>query len=72
MASSVLSLTISLSVEAKTEPVSDLAKNTADYAVSTYQKDMVNSLRELVKYNTLAKTAYLLTTIQPILPLKQS
>ena len=35
--------------------VSSLAKTTADYAVSTYQKDMVNSLRELVKYNTLAK-----------------
>jgi dipeptidase D len=34
--------------------VSPLAKQTAEYAVQTYQKSMVTSLAELVKYNTLA------------------
>jgi dipeptidase D len=34
--------------------VSSTAKLTADYAVQTYQKAMVASLAELVKYNTLA------------------
>ncbi|MFT4724890.1 MAG: dipeptidase D [Colwellia sp.] len=34
--------------------VSSTAKLTADYAVQTYQKSMVASLAELVKYNTLA------------------
>ncbi|TWX47849.1 dipeptidase [Colwellia hornerae] len=34
--------------------VSSTAKQTADYAVQTYQQAMVASLAELVKYNTLA------------------
>ena len=36
------------------EAVSDMAKNTADYAVKTYQSAMVKSLAQLVKYNTVA------------------
>jgi dipeptidase D len=55
MVSSLLSLTLSHSTEAQTSSVSNVAKATADYAVSTYKNDMVSSLRELVKYNTLAK-----------------
>jgi dipeptidase D len=34
--------------------VSPIAKQTAEYAVQTYQESMVASLTELVKYNTLA------------------
>ncbi|NQZ89293.1 MAG: dipeptidase [Colwellia sp.] len=34
--------------------ISPIAKQTADYAVQTYQKSMVASLAELIKYNTLA------------------
>ena len=34
--------------------ISLTAKQTADYAVKTYQKSMVTSLAELIKYNTLA------------------
>ncbi len=48
-------ISFSLPVEAKTSTVSNFAQTTADYAVSTYQDDMVNSLRQLVKHNTLAK-----------------
>lgn len=33
--------------------ISVLAENTANYAVSTYKKDMVDSLAKLVKYNTV-------------------
>ncbi|XQW85993.1 dipeptidase [Thalassotalea piscium] len=35
--------------------VSKLADTTAEYAVATYTKPMVDSLAELVKYNTVAK-----------------
>ena len=48
-------ISFSPQVKAKDSTVSDLAKTTADYAVATYQDDMVNSLRQLVKHNTLAK-----------------
>lgn len=34
--------------------VSNQAENTANYAVKTYKKDMVNSLAKLVKHNTVA------------------
>ncbi|MDO6444242.1 dipeptidase [Colwellia sp. 1_MG-2023] len=36
------------------DTVSDLAKNTAQYAVETYKKDMIDSLSQLVKHNTVA------------------
>lgn len=42
----------SLSLQAK--PPSDLAQETASYAVTTYQNDMVTSLAKLVKYHTVA------------------
>lgn len=48
-------ISLSPPVEAKSTTVSNLAQITADYAVATYQDDMVNSLRQLVKHNTLAK-----------------
>ncbi|WP_220469781.1 dipeptidase [Colwellia sp. MB02u-10] len=51
----LLSLTISLLATAKTAPVSSVAQITADYAVTTYQDDMLNSLRALIKHNTVAK-----------------
>ncbi|ARD46505.1 dipeptidase [Colwellia sp. PAMC 21821] len=50
-----MTLTLSLSVHAKNTHVSSVAKTTADYAVATYQEDMVNSLRALIKHNTVAK-----------------
>lgn len=50
-----MTLTLSLSVHAKNTHVSSVAKITADYAVATYQEDMVNSLRALIKHNTVAK-----------------
>jgi dipeptidase D len=59
MATSILSLTISPFAGAKTTQVSDVAQTTADYAVSKYKDDMVISLRELIKYNTLAKEGVL-------------
>ncbi|WP_373295349.1 dipeptidase [Thalassotalea profundi] len=49
----ILALTISNVSLAKT--VSKLADQTAEYAVTTYTQSMVNSLAELVKYNTVAK-----------------
>lgn len=55
IATSLMSLTVSHTVEAKDAQISDIAQTTAAYAVSTYKKAMVDSLRELVKYNTLAK-----------------
>jgi len=36
------------------DSVSSLAKNTANYAAKTYQQDMVNTLKTLVSYNTVA------------------
>ena len=54
----LMSLTLSSSVNAAnttTPQVSRVAQTTADYAVATYQQDMVNSLRALVKHNTVAK-----------------
>ncbi len=55
IAISLVSLTLSQTVNAKDGQVSKIATSTADYAVETYTKDMVESLRELVKHNTLAK-----------------
>ena len=52
---SLLSLTISPLVKANTAKVSSVAQTTADYAVTTYQGDMLNSLRALIKHNTVAK-----------------
>ncbi|WP_245807543.1 dipeptidase [Cognaticolwellia beringensis] len=52
---SLLSLTLSLSVNAKNNQVSSIAQTTAEYAATSYQNDMVNSLRALVKHNTVAK-----------------
>ncbi|MDT0602723.1 dipeptidase [Thalassotalea castellviae] len=42
------------SVNAMANTVSVLAKDTAQYAVETYKKDMINSLSQLVKHNTVA------------------
>ncbi|WP_223270369.1 dipeptidase [Colwellia sp. C1TZA3] len=52
---SLLSLTISPLATAKTTPISSIAQTTADYAVTAYQDDMVDSLRALIKHNTVAK-----------------
>jgi len=52
-----MSLSINSSVSAKTTQVSYVARTTADYAVATYQNAMVDSLRALVKHNTVAKDA---------------
>ena len=46
--------TLSFATSAFTQKVSELAQNTAKYAANTYQKEMVASLAELVKYNTVA------------------
>lgn len=35
--------------------VSQIAKTTADYAVETYQQEMISTLKTLVSYNTVAK-----------------
>ena len=35
--------------------VSQIAQKTADYAVKTYQQEMINTLKTLVSYNTVAK-----------------
>lgn len=51
---SLIALTISPSANAKSPAVSQVAQTTADYAVATYQDDMVESLRALVKHNTVA------------------
>ena len=50
-----MSLTLSPVVNANAPQVSDVAQTTADYAVAQYKNDMVNSLRALVKHNTVAK-----------------
>jgi dipeptidase D len=42
------------SVNALANNVSDLAKETAKYAVETYKNDMIDSLSQLVKHNTVA------------------
>lgn len=55
IATSLMSLTFNQSVNAKSNQISNISKTTADYAVDKYTNDMVNSLRELVKHNTLAK-----------------
>jgi dipeptidase D len=52
---SLISLTLSQSVNAKNAQVSSAAQTTADYAVATYKNDMVDSLRALIKHNTVAK-----------------
>lgn len=54
ISTALLSLAPYGAANAKSNTISQVAKTTADYAVSTYQTDMVDSLRELVKYNTLA------------------
>ena len=54
IATSLMSLTFSQTVNAKNNQISNISKTTADYAVDKYTNDMVNSLRELVKHNTLA------------------
>jgi len=36
------------------QQVSSVSQSTADYAVKTYQQDMVQSLKQLIKYNTVA------------------
>ena len=41
-------------LNASTKNVSDLANETAQYAANTYQQAMVDSLRQLVKYKTIA------------------
>lgn len=50
----IMSLMLSLPTHAKNSQVSSIAQTTADYAVTAYEKDMVNSLRELIKHNTVA------------------
>lgn len=55
----MMSFTISHTAYAKTTQVSDVAQTTADYAVSKYQHDMVESLRALVKHNTVAQEGVL-------------
>jgi dipeptidase D len=45
---------IALPVLSSEKPVSTIAEQTAEYAVDTYQKAMVASLAELVKYNTVS------------------
>ncbi|MDN4503033.1 dipeptidase [Alteromonadaceae bacterium BrNp21-10] len=45
---------LALPALAHTKDISDIAKATADYAVNHYQQDMVNSLAQLVKHNTVA------------------
>ena len=55
IATSLMSLTFSQTVNAKNNQISNISTTTADYAVDKYTNDMVNSLRELVKHNTLAK-----------------
>lgn len=57
--SSLISLALSPWVNAKPAQISLVAQTTADYAVATYKKDMVNSLRALVKHNTVAKAGVL-------------
>ncbi|SEK42407.1 dipeptidase D [Colwellia chukchiensis] len=52
--SSLLSLSFSASANTKSTQLSQAAKATADYAVTRYQDDMVESLRALVKHNTVA------------------
>jgi len=37
------------------QSINPLAKTTADYAAKTYQQDMVNTLKTLVSYNTVAQ-----------------
>ena len=57
----LMSLTLSTEVNAtgtnntESTQISDSAKSTAGYAVATYQQAMVDSLRELVKHNTVAE-----------------
>lgn len=46
---------LALSFNANAKEVSDIAKSTAQYAVENYKEEMVASLAELVKYNTVAK-----------------
>lgn len=36
------------------QQISSVSQSTADYAVKTYQQDMVQSLKQLIKYNTVA------------------
>lgn len=48
-----------MSLSAYSNTVSSLAESTADYAVSTYQNDMVESLRQLIKHNTVAQEGVL-------------
>lgn len=55
IATSLMTLTFSQAVNAKSNQISNISKTTADYAVDKYTNDMVNSLRELVKHNTLAE-----------------
>jgi len=49
-----LSCIIQSSANSSTNKVSDVASQTAEYAVNTYQQDMINSLAALVKHNTVA------------------
>ena len=46
--------TLSFTTSSFAGKISSLADHTAKYAAETYQKDMVKSLAELVKYNTVA------------------
>lgn len=48
-----------MSLSAYSNTVSSLAESTADYAVSTYQQEMVESLRQLIKHNTVAQDGVL-------------
>jgi dipeptidase D len=47
-------VTVAFSTISQAQEVSKLAKSTAQYAVKTYTTNMVESLRELVKHNTVA------------------
>lgn len=47
-------VSLSFATNSLAQKVSELANNTAIYAAKTYQQEMVESLSDLVKYNTVA------------------
>ena len=59
VASSIISFSFSQVVQAKAAQISHVAQTTADYAVAQYKNDMVESLRALVKHNTVAQDGVL-------------
>lgn len=50
----VLSFSFLTCINSYATQVSQVAEQTANYAAKTYQADMVNSLKELIKHNTVA------------------